>query len=148
MEQKTDDIKRTGEIEEFTNVYIIHPISSWLVPKFIKLNITPNMVSSFGMVCGLMAGVCYYNYQTPIFAALGFLLMFMWHVFDGADGQLARATKNFSEIGKVIDGVCDLCHIYQRLCWYITGPKPDCRQSNLVSQHFCRSLPCYTVRRL
>ena len=107
MEQKTDDIKRTGEIEEFTNVYIIHPISSWLVPKFIKLNITPNMVSSFGMICGLMAGVCYYNYQTPIFAALGFLLMFMWHVFDGADGQLARATKNFSEIGKVIDGVCD-----------------------------------------
>lgn len=107
MEQKTDDIKRTGEIEEFTNVYIIHPISSWLVPQFIKLNITPNMVSSFGMICGLAAGVSYYNYQTPIFAVLGFALMFMWHVFDGADGQLARATQNFSEIGKVIDGVCD-----------------------------------------
>jgi|APSaa5957512535_1039671.scaffolds.fasta_scaffold32426_2 phosphatidylglycerophosphate synthase len=107
MEQSSDDIKRTGEIEEFTNVYIIHPISSWLVPQFIKLNITPNMVSSMGMVCGLMAGVCYYNYQNPLFAVLGFLLMFMWHVFDGADGQLARATKNFSEIGKVIDGVCD-----------------------------------------
>ena len=107
MEQTTDEIKRTGEIEEFTNTHIIHPISSWLVPHFIKLNITPNMVSSFGMICGLMAGVCYYNYQTPQFAVLGFTLMFMWHVFDGADGQLARATQNFSEIGKVIDGVCD-----------------------------------------
>lgn len=107
MEQTTDEIKRTGEIEEFTNTYIIHPISSWLVPHFIKLNITPNMVSSLGMICGLMAGVCYYNYQMPQFAILGFALMFMWHVFDGADGQLARATQNFSEIGKVIDGVCD-----------------------------------------
>lgn len=107
METNSDEIKRTGEIEEFTNLYIIHPISSWLVPQFIKLNITPNMVSSFGMVCGLLAGLCYYNYQNPLFAVLGFALMFMWHVFDGADGQLARATQNFSEIGKVIDGVCD-----------------------------------------
>ena len=65
------------------------------------------MVSSFGMVCGLLAGLCYYNYQNPIFAIFGFILMLMWHVFDGADGQLARATQNFSEIGKVIDGVCD-----------------------------------------
>ncbi len=107
MEQTTDEIKRTGEIEEFTNTYIIHPISSWLVPHFITLKITPNMVSSLGMICGLMAGVCYYNYQLPQLAFLGFALMFMWHIFDGADGQLARATQNFSEIGKVIDGVCD-----------------------------------------
>ena len=134
MEQTTDEIKRTGEIEEFTNTYIIHPISSWLVPHFIKLNITPNMVSSLGMICGLMAGVCYYNYQMPQFAFLGFAFMFMWHVFDGADGQLARATQNFSEIGKVIDGVCDyvtfisvyvgislaLSPIYGNQVWYLS----------------------------
>ncbi|HPF45543.1 MAG TPA: CDP-alcohol phosphatidyltransferase family protein [Emcibacteraceae bacterium] len=107
MKKTTDEIKRTGEIEEFTNLYIIHPISSWLVPQFIRLNITPNMVSSFGMVCGLLSGFCYYHYQNPLFAVLGFALMFLWHIFDGADGQLARATQNFSEIGKVIDGICD-----------------------------------------
>ena len=39
MEHATDEIKRTCEIEEFTNTYIIHPISSWLVPQFIKHNI-------------------------------------------------------------------------------------------------------------
>lgn len=129
-----DEIKRTGEIEEFTNLYIIHPISSWLVPKFIELKITPNMVSSMGMACGLLAGLCYYNYANPIFAVFGFILMFMWHVFDGADGQLARATKNFSEIGKVIDGVCDyvtfisvyvgislaLVPIFGSQIWYLT----------------------------
>lgn len=107
MEKQTDDIKRTSEIEEFTNVYLIHPISSWLVPHFIKLNITPNMVSVSGMMCGLLAGISYHYYQNPVFALTGFILMFMWHVFDGADGQLARATQNFSEIGKVIDGICD-----------------------------------------
>lgn len=129
----TEDIKRTNEIEEYTNIHLIHPISSWLVPKFIKLNITPNMVSSFGMICGITAGICYYHYQNPVFAVLGFLLMFMWHVFDGADGQLARATQNFSEIGKIIDGVCDyvtfisvylgialaLSPIYGSQVWYL-----------------------------
>ncbi len=134
MEKSNEEIKRTGEIEEFTNLHIIHPISSWLVPHFIKLNITPNMVSSFGMVCGLLAGVCYYHYQNPIYAILGFILMFLWHVFDGADGQLARATQNFSEIGKVIDGICDyvtfisvyvglslaLTPIYGNQIWYLS----------------------------
>ncbi len=134
MDNNTDDIKRTSEIEEFTNVHLIHPISSWLVPHFIKLNITPNIVSSFGMLCGLLSGLCYYHYQNPIFAIIGFGLMFMWHIFDGADGQLARATQNFSEIGKVIDGVCDyvtfisvyvgitlaLSSIYGANIWYLT----------------------------
>lgn len=134
MKKTTEEIKRTSEIEEFTNVYIIHPISAWLVPQFIRLNITPNMVSSFGMICGLLAGFCYYHYQNPAFAILGFALMFMWHVFDGADGQLARATQNFSDIGKVIDGVCDyvtfisvyvgislaLSTIYGNQIWWLT----------------------------
>ena len=26
---------------------------------------------------------------------------------DGADGQLARLTKTYSELGKVLDGICD-----------------------------------------
>ncbi len=33
--------------------------------------------------------------------------MLVWHVMDGADGQLARLTKSYSELGKVLDGICD-----------------------------------------
>ncbi len=102
-----DSVKRTNEIEEFTNLYIIHPISGWLVPKFAAHKITPNMVSLCGMFFGIFAGFAYFHYQNPYMAAAGFFGMFMWHVMDGADGQLARLTKNYSEIGKTLDGVCD-----------------------------------------
>ena len=103
----TDSVKRTGEIEEFTNLHFIHPISGWLVPKLAAKNITPNMVSLTGMVFGILAGFAYHNYQTPYMAVVGFLCMIMWHIMDGADGQLARLTKSYSEVGKVLDGVCD-----------------------------------------
>ncbi|PCI33484.1 MAG: CDP-diacylglycerol--serine O-phosphatidyltransferase [Alphaproteobacteria bacterium] len=103
----TDPVKRTNEIEEFTNLHFIHPISGWLVPKLAARNITPNMVSLTGMSFGIMAGFAYYHSQNPIFAVLGFICMIMWHIMDGADGQLARLTKSYSEIGKVLDGVCD-----------------------------------------
>ncbi len=103
----SDSVKRTNEIEEFTNLYIIHPISGWLVPKFVALKITPNMVSITGMIFGILAGVAYFHYQTPYMAFMGFMCMILWHIMDGADGQLARLTKSYSEIGKILDGFCD-----------------------------------------
>ncbi len=102
-----DSVKRTNEIEEFTNLYFIHPISGWLVPKFAAHKITPNMVSLGGMAFGIFAGFTYYHYQNPYMAVAGFLGMVMWHIMDGADGQLARLTKSYSEVGKILDGVCD-----------------------------------------
>ncbi|MFC7049113.1 CDP-alcohol phosphatidyltransferase family protein [Emcibacter nanhaiensis] len=103
----SETIKRTSEIEEFTNLYLIHPVSSWLVPRFAALKVTPNMVSLSGMLAGFLAGFAYYNYQDGRLAILGFALMLTWHILDGADGQLARLTQTQSELGKVIDGICD-----------------------------------------
>lgn len=102
-----DPVRRTYEIEDPTNLYFIHPISARLVPIFAKLGITPNAVSLTGMGCGIAAGFAYYGYSTSWCAWLGFVLMLCWHVMDGADGQLARLTKSYSELGKVLDGVCD-----------------------------------------
>ncbi len=59
------------------------------------------------MACGILAGFAYYHYQYLAAAIIGFCLMIVWHVMDGADGQLARLTNTQSEIGKVLDGICD-----------------------------------------
>lgn len=102
-----DPVRRTFEIEDPTNLYFVHPIAAWLVPVFARLGLTPNMVSLTGMGCGILAGLAYHHYGTSWCALLGFLLMLCWHVMDGADGQLARLTKTYSELGKVLDGICD-----------------------------------------
>jgi phosphatidylglycerophosphate synthase len=102
-----EPIRRTSEIEEVTNLYVIHPISNRLVPLFASLGITPNVVSIAGMILGLLAGVAYHHYEATRWAFTGFVLMIAWHVMDGADGQLARLTHAQSRTGKILDGICD-----------------------------------------
>lgn len=105
--QTTEPVRRTFEIEEVTNLYIIHPISSWLTPRFARLGVPPNAVSLAGMAFGIAAGFAYAHYQSLACTLAGFALMIAWHVMDGADGQLARLTNAQSEMGKILDGICD-----------------------------------------
>jgi phosphatidylglycerophosphate synthase len=100
-------IRRTAEIEEFTNRALIHPISGWLVPVFHRLDVHPNTVSLGGALCGVLAAGCYYFYDLPAATLGGFLLMVGWHILDGADGQLARLSGKVTASGYVIDGICD-----------------------------------------
>jgi phosphatidylglycerophosphate synthase len=99
--------RRTTEIEEITNLYLIHPLASRLVPIFARLRVTPNAVSIAGMLFGILSAFAYYRYWDPRFAIAGFVLMIAWHVMDGADGQLARYTQSYSYFGKMLDGIAD-----------------------------------------
>jgi phosphatidylglycerophosphate synthase len=107
MSAQTESAKRTWEIEEFTNRYLIHPVSGWFVTLFARADISPNTVSILGMIFGVSSALCFYHYHQPAMVFLGLFLMFAWHVMDGADGQLARLTGKVSDIGMVIDGICD-----------------------------------------
>jgi phosphatidylglycerophosphate synthase len=99
--------RRTTEIEEITNLYLIHPLAGRLVPIFARLHVTPNAVSIAGMLFGILSAFAYYRYWDPRFAIAGFALMIAWHVMDGADGQLARYTQSYSYFGKMLDGIAD-----------------------------------------
>ena len=100
-------IRRTTEIEEITNLYLIHPLASRLVPFFARMRFTPNAVSVTGMLFGILSAFAYFRYSDVRFAITGFALMIAWHVMDGADGQLARLTQTYSYFGKVLDGISD-----------------------------------------
>lgn len=98
---------RTQEIEEPTNRYFIHPLSWRLVRRLARWGVHPNTVSLTGLLLGAGAAWAYYHYTSWLACVLGLLFMVGWHVMDGADGQLARLTGRTSEIGKVLDGLCD-----------------------------------------
>ena len=100
-------VRRTVEIEEFTNLHFIHPLAGRLVPRLARWRVTPNAVSLTGLLCGVLAGIAYFHYRSPAWDLAGFALMIAWHVMDGADGQLARLTHSQSHFGKVLDGVSD-----------------------------------------
>jgi len=103
----TATARRTREIEEFSNLYFVHPVAARLTSVLAALRVSPNAVSLTGMICGMLAGWAYYHYQDIRYACAGFGLMLGWHILDGVDGQLARLTNRQSEFGKVIDGIAD-----------------------------------------
>ncbi len=98
---------RPAVIEDPSNLWLVHPLADRLLPIALRLGIHPNSVSFTGMGFGALAGWCYWHWQQPLAVLAGFLLMVAWHVMDGLDGKLARASGKASPLGRLIDGVCD-----------------------------------------
>lgn len=98
---------RTQEIESYSNLYLIHPLSARLTVLFARWGWSPNQVSALGLLSALFAAVSFYHYEHTMMSILGLLFLLGWHVFDGADGQLARLTNQSTEFGRIVDGVCD-----------------------------------------
>jgi phosphatidylglycerophosphate synthase len=100
-------LARPPVIEDPSNLWLVHPLADRLLPAALRLGIHPNSVSFTGMGFGALAGLCYWHWQQPAAVLLGFLLMLGWHVMDGLDGKLARASGKTSPLGRLIDGLCD-----------------------------------------
>ena len=107
MTEPTESVKRTSEIEEWSNRVVVHPISRALVTVLARRGVSPNAVSLGGLALGAAAAVAYLDYAQWPMVLVGFALMVGWHVMDGADGQLARLTGKTSEIGRALDGLAD-----------------------------------------
>ena len=98
---------RPYDIEDPSNRWLIHPAADALLGPALRFGLAPNTVSFAGLGFGMAAGVAYAHWRTPGAAVLGLGLMLCWHVADGLDGKVARATGRSSALGRLIDGVCD-----------------------------------------
>jgi phosphatidylglycerophosphate synthase len=101
------DRARPDEIEPWTNRAVVHRLADALLGPAVRAGISPNAVSVAGLAFGLAAAAAYANWRDPVLATLGLLLMIGWHVCDGLDGKLARATGRTSDLGRLLDGICD-----------------------------------------
>jgi phosphatidylglycerophosphate synthase len=103
---------RSPELEDPLNRYVYHPLARRLARLLQPTPVTPNAVSAMSgaMVC---AAAAFYSLGSwPLGVLAGFACHLAWHVFDGADGDLARLTGKASPIGEFVDGACDyLSHI-------------------------------------
>ena len=114
---------RAREMQDALNHYLYHPLAWQLARLLAHTPISPNMVSVFGGLMVVAAGVIYFSTSGPLWALLGMLLHMSWHVVDGADGDLARITGRTSPLGELVDGICDyVSHIvlYVLLAFVLT----------------------------
>jgi hypothetical protein len=95
------------ELEDWLNARIYHPLADRLADALAPTPVTPNMVSFAGWMLIVAAAFLYTGLPWPVSVLLGFPVHALWHVFDGADGGLARRTGKSSPVGELVDGICD-----------------------------------------
>lgn len=109
---------KSSDTEEFIDIHFYRPIGYRWALFFQKLGVTPNAVTIASIFLGVGAGICFYFDNLSI-TILGIILLIWANSYDSADGQLARMTKQFSALGRVLDGFAGnlwFISIYAAIC--------------------------------
>ena len=115
---------RPPELEDGLNRVLYHPLSRRIALALQHTPVTPNMVSVASLASIVAATACYVRVEGPAGVALGLFFHILWHIVDGADGDLARLTGRTSPLGEMIDGICDYAgHVllYTALAFHFGG---------------------------
>lgn len=98
---------KSMDTEERLDLWFYRPLGfAWAV-LFAKLGIKPNAVTIVSIILGVAGGILLYFGASPLIWLnyLGIFLIIWANTYDSADGQLARMTKQYSQIGRILDGL-------------------------------------------
>ncbi|HEV2818661.1 MAG TPA: CDP-alcohol phosphatidyltransferase family protein [Allosphingosinicella sp.] len=99
---------RPAELEDPLNRFVYHPLAARLARLLAPTGVSPHWVSVGSALCLLAATWSFVMLAPPANWSVGLGFMLLWHVVDGADGDLARMTGRASATGELVDGVCDI----------------------------------------
>ncbi len=122
------DSLKSMDTEETFDLIFYRPIGyGWaLLAK--KLGVTPNAITIASIFLGVGAGVAFY-FNNIWINLLGVFLLVWADSFDSADGQLARMTKQYSRIGRILDGLSGDF-------WFAAIYIAICMRENVTSEFF------------
>lgn len=122
------DTLKSMDTEEHIDLAFYRPIGYAWACLARKLGVTPNAITIASIFLGIGAGVMFY-YPDLGLNIIGMLLLIWANSFDSADGQLARMTKQYSRLGRILDGLSgDI--------WFATIYIAICLRENATSFFF------------
>lgn len=92
------------DTEEHIDIYFYRRLGYFFACIGRELHITPNAITIASIFIGVAAGICFYPSNLAV-NICGMLLLILADAFDSADGQLARMTKQYSRLGRILDGM-------------------------------------------
>ena len=116
------------DTEEGIDLVFYRPIGYAWACLAKRLGVTPNAITIASIFIGIGAGVAFYFPQMWI-NVIGMLLLIWANSFDSADGQLARMTKQYSRLGRILDGVSGDF-------WFAAISIAICLRENITSDFF------------
>ena len=119
---------KSQDTEEFIDLWFYRPLGYHCALFFRNRGIHPNIVTILSIILGVAAGICFA--QESLRWNMAGILLLMWaNQYDSTDGQLARMTKQYSRIGRILDGVSgDL--------WFFSIYFAICFRTNATSDFF------------
>ncbi len=85
---------KSMDTEEHIDLAFYRPIGFMWARLAARVGVTPNAITIASIFLGVGAGIL-----------IGMLLLVWANSFDSADGQLARLTKQYSRLGRILDGL-------------------------------------------
>lgn len=98
---------KSMDTEEHIDLWFYRPLGFMWSKLFACLGVHPNAVTIASIILGMAGGVLLYFGARPLLWLnyLGIFLIIWANTYDSADGQLARLTKQYSRIGRILDGM-------------------------------------------
>lgn len=122
------DTLKSADTEEHIDLAFYRPIGYGWACLARRLGVTPNAITIASIFLGIGAGVAFY-FDNIWINVLGMVLLIWANSFDSADGQLARMTKQYSRIGRILDGMAGDV-------WFATIYVAICLRENVTSEFF------------
>lgn len=94
---------KSMDTEEKWDIWIVRPIGFIEACICRSLHIHPNAITIISILFGAVSGYFFFPGQTKM-VLIGTFLLFFANTLDSADGQLARMTKQYTMLGRVLDG--------------------------------------------
>ena len=124
IKQQYKSSLKSMDTEETLDLMFYRPIGYMWAVLCAKVGITPNAITIASIFLGVAGGILFY-FGEPQDLWLNYVGMFMlvWaNSFDSADGQLARMTKQYSRLGRILDGLSGdfwFVAIYFAICFRV-----------------------------
>ena len=98
---------KSMDTEEHIDLWFYRPLGFAWAKFFARLGVSPNVVTILSIILGVTGGVLLYFGAHPLLWLnyVGLFLIIWANTYDSADGQLARLTKQYSRLGRILDGV-------------------------------------------
>lgn len=91
------------DVEETIDLWFYRPVGFRVAMMGRRWGWTPNQITIVSIFLGIGCGVLCYPQEWWL-NLLGMALLVMADVCDSADGQLARLTHQYSQLGRILDG--------------------------------------------
>ncbi len=119
---------KSMDTEEHIDLAFYRPIGFAWACLAARFGVSPNAITIASIFLGVGAGILFY-YPTLWINVIGMLLLVWANSFDSADGQLARMTRQYSRLGRILDGLSGDF-------WFIAIYVAICLRENTFSPFF------------